>query len=65
MKKLTLLSFVCALMAPLVQAAPAHYYLWMSKIDGSRVCAQISLGAGWQKMGGPFKDSRCQKPART
>ena len=44
-------------------AAPAPYYLWMSKLDGSRVCAQTSLGEGWQRMGGPFKDSRCRKPA--
>ncbi|WP_026687472.1 hypothetical protein [Azovibrio restrictus] len=44
-------------------AAPAPYYLWMSKVDGSRVCSQTPLGEGWQKMGGPFKDSRCRKPA--
>jgi len=43
-------------------AAPAPYYLWMSKVDGSRVCSQTPLGEGWQKMGGPFKDSRCRKP---
>lgn len=44
-------------------AAPAPYYLWMSKVDGSRVCTQTPPGEGWQKMGGPFKDSRCRKPA--
>lgn len=46
-------------------AAPAPYYLWMSKIDGSRVCSQSYLGEGWQQMGGPFSDSRCRKPARS
>ena len=45
-------------------AAPAPYYLWMSKVDGSRVCSQTPLGEGWQKMGGPYSDSRCRKPAR-
>jgi len=35
----------------------------MSKIDGSRVCSQAYLGEGWQRMGGPFQDSRCRKPA--
>lgn len=44
-------------------AAPAPYYLWMSRFDGSRVCSQTPLGEGWQLMGGPFKDARCQKPA--
>ena len=44
-------------------AEPAPYYLWMSKIDGSRVCSQTYLGEGWQRMGGPFSDSRCRKPA--
>jgi hypothetical protein len=43
-------------------AAPAPYYLWMNLIDGSRVCSQLSLGQGWKKMGGPYKDARCQKP---
>lgn len=47
----------------LVLAAPAPYFLWMSRIDGSRVCVQTSLGEGWQKMGGPYADSRCRKPA--
>jgi hypothetical protein len=45
------------------QAAPALYYQWMSKLDGSRVCSQVPLGEGWKRVGGPFKDSRCRKPA--
>jgi hypothetical protein len=44
-------------------AAPASYYLWMSMFDGSRVCSQTPMGEGWKIMGGPYKDSRCQKPA--
>jgi hypothetical protein len=57
------LAFLLLLM-PALYAAPAPYYLWMNRIDGSRVCAQLSLGPSWQKMGGPYKDSRCQKPVR-
>lgn len=49
--------------SPHLFAAPAPYYLWMSKIDGSRVCSQSYLGEGWQRMGGPYSDSRCRKPA--
>jgi hypothetical protein len=46
-----------------IHAAPAAYYLWMSMLDGSRVCSQTPMGEGWKLMGGPYKDSRCQKPA--
>lgn len=44
-------------------AAPALYWLWMSKADGSRICSQMALGEGWRRVGGPFKDGRCRKPA--
>ncbi|MGB4467456.1 MAG: hypothetical protein WBH99_07940 [Azovibrio sp.] len=55
--------FLLILSSTQALAAPAPYYLWMSKIDGSRVCSQAYLGEGWQRMGGPFQDSRCRKPA--
>ncbi|MDR3323691.1 MAG: hypothetical protein LBS89_05765 [Zoogloeaceae bacterium] len=57
------LAWVVVFGSPSIQAAPALYYLWMSKLDGSRLCSQTSLGEGWQRVGGPFKDSRCRKPA--
>ncbi len=63
MRHLIPVIFLLILGSPQALAAPAPYYLWMSKVDGSRVCSQTPLGEGWQKMGGPFKDSRCRKPA--
>ncbi|WP_303787157.1 hypothetical protein [Azovibrio restrictus] len=51
-----------ALTAAPLQAAPAPYYLWMSTLDGTRVCSQTPLGEGWRLLGGPYKDSRCRKP---
>jgi hypothetical protein len=44
-------------------AAPASWYWWVSKVDGSRVCAQGPLGAGWERVERPYKDSRCEKLA--
>jgi hypothetical protein len=43
-------------------AHPAPWYKWRSKVDGSTTCSQVQLGPGWQKDGGPFRDSRCEKP---
>ncbi len=63
MRHLIPVIFLLILSGTQALAAPAPYYLWMSKVDGSRVCSQTPLGEGWQKMGGPFKDSRCRKPA--
>jgi hypothetical protein len=42
-------------------AEPAPWYQWRSKADGKRVCAQTSLGPGWERAAGPFRDSRCEK----
>jgi hypothetical protein len=44
-------------------AAPAPWYWWVSKVDGSRTCSQYSLGPGWEQIQRPYKDSRCEKPA--
>ncbi|CDG83757.1 hypothetical protein [Janthinobacterium agaricidamnosum] len=45
------------------QAGPAPWYQWRSKTEGTMVCAQTTLGPGWEQASGPFKDSRCEKPA--
>ena len=45
-------------------AEPAPYYQWRSTEDGTIVCAQVSLGPGWQMTRGPFQDARCKKPGR-
>lgn len=47
-----------------VQARPASWHRWFSKIDGSTVCLQTSPGAGWSYGGGPFRDARCSIPDR-
>lgn len=44
-------------------AGPAPWYQWRSKIDGTLSCAQSTLGFGWELASGPYKDSRCEKPA--
>jgi len=44
-------------------AAPAPWYKWRSKVDGTLSCAQSTLGFGWELASGPYKDSRCEKPA--
>jgi hypothetical protein len=46
-------------------AAPAPWFQWRSKVDGKQFCAQTSLGHGWEKAAGPFKDSRCTKLVAT
>ncbi|MGK5026534.1 hypothetical protein [Janthinobacterium sp. RB2R34] len=43
--------------------APAPWYKWRSKVDGTLSCAQATLGFGWELASGPYKDSRCEKPA--
>lgn len=48
--------------APL-SAAPAPWYKWRGKIDGAQVCAQISLGEGWEQLPVSYKDARCEKRA--
>jgi hypothetical protein len=46
-------------------AGPAPWFTWRSKVDGKQVCAQTSLGPGWEKAAGPYQDSHCTKLART
>jgi hypothetical protein len=45
----------------LAQAGPAPWFKWRSKVDGALVCAQTSLGPGWEKAAGPYRDSHCEK----
>jgi hypothetical protein len=52
-----LLASSCAMLA----AAPAPWFKWRSKVDGKQVCAQTPLGPGWEKAGGPYRDSHCEK----
>ena len=46
-------------------AGPAPWFTWRSKADGKQFCAQSSLGPGWDKAAGPFRDSHCTKLLNT
>ncbi len=41
-------------------AAPAPWYVWRSRLNGSEHCAQVAPGTGWMRVRGPFRDLRCQ-----
>jgi hypothetical protein len=56
------LLFLLLLTSSSLQAGPAPWYLWRSKIDGQYACSQTPLGPGWEQDRGPYKDSRCEKP---
>ena len=67
MRKYLMFSGLAALLlatAASALAEPAPYYLWRSLEDGTMVCSQTSLGAGWEMSRGPFKDGRCKKPGK-
>lgn len=44
-----------------LSAAPAPWYVWQSRLDGARVCAQTMSGA-WERIAGPYRDARCERP---
>ena len=52
-----LLACACAALA----AAPAPWYKWRSKVDGKQFCSQTSLGHGWEKASGPYRNGQCDK----
>jgi len=45
-------------------AAPAPWYYWRSKLNGARVCAQTSPGAGWVRDSDPYEGPMCQPRRR-
>ena len=49
------------MVSPCAGAAPMPFYKWQSKADGRYACQQTSPGAGWQKVGGPFRDAGCRE----
>lgn len=53
-----------ALCGGLALAAPAPWYYWRSKVDGHRLCAQVSPGPGWERDGGPYEGPLCQPRRR-
>lgn len=60
MKRLTLL-LCLGLAAHTALAAPAPYFQWRSKLNGTLACSQTPLGQGWEKFAGPYRDARCEK----
>jgi len=62
MKRSLILALLLA--ATTAGAAPAHWWLWESVTDSTKVCSQTPLGPGWRKLLGPYKDSRCEKLIR-
>lgn len=54
--------FIAGLLLTAVAGAqPAPWYQWKSKLDGKIICKQTTPGEGWEQVGGPFKDARCEK----
>lgn len=55
---------LCLSLPLLADAAPAPYYLWQSKLDGTVICRQTSPGEGWQRLNErAFRDLNCSLPA--
>ncbi len=48
--------------AAALEAAPAPWYVWRSKLNGAEHCAQASPGYGWARDRGPFRDLHCTWP---
>jgi hypothetical protein len=59
-KTFLILAGTILLATSLAQAGPAPWYQWRSKADGQLACAQTSLGSGWAKFSGPYRDARCE-----
>jgi hypothetical protein len=63
MKKINVLAILLgfALACPAVlNAAPAPWYQWRSKVTGDVACSQTPLGPGWARLAGPYRDARCE-----
>jgi hypothetical protein len=45
--------------AGMAWCAPAAWYKWRSKSDGTLICMQTPPGSGWTKADGPYKDAQC------
>lgn len=57
--KSVLAIFLC-LTPALLQARPAPWYWWVSKVDGARICMQTPPGDGWLRERGSYRDARCR-----
>lgn len=55
---------LAAVLCATATAAPAPWFYWRSKIDGKRVCAQVSPGEGWVQDSEPYEAPNCQPRKR-
>jgi hypothetical protein len=62
MKRLVFTLVLLALFCSASIAGTAPWYQWRSKLNAVVVCAQTSPGEGWEKIGGPYKNGRCDIP---
>jgi hypothetical protein len=62
MKRKPAFALASAIFCAVALAAPAPWYLWRSKLNGKTFCTQTSPGSGWERIGGPYRDVRCEKP---
>jgi hypothetical protein len=63
-RRAALAGVVAALALGVAWAAPAPWYYWRSKVNGARVCAQVSPGAGWVRDSAPYEGPMCQPRRR-
>ena len=59
-KRLTLTALLLLLAHTCVQAAPAPFFLWQSKLTGRYMCSQHKPGDGWIWHAGPFNNAGCR-----
>ncbi|WP_312936029.1 hypothetical protein [Pseudomonas sp.] len=59
-KRLTLSALLLLFAHTAIDAAPAPFYLWQSKLTGRYQCSQHQPGEGWVWHAGPFNNAGCR-----
>ncbi|MFZ6642721.1 hypothetical protein ACO0LL_23570 [Undibacterium sp. TC4M20W] len=62
-RKVVVLTMLLAVTA--VQAEPAAWYKWYSKLNAHVVCSQTSPGEGWEQQPRAYLDARCERPKKS
>lgn len=64
-RKMWLLAILTVTLIPAaMQAEPAAWYKWRSKLTAHVVCSQTSPGEGWEQLSTAYRDARCEKPKK-
>ncbi len=58
---LALLLLNGCLLSTSVVSAPAPWFLWQSRVDGTYLCIQTTPGDGWIKISGPYPKAQCHR----